>query len=102
MDTTHTPPTENPRLLAIKRMFHMPTAPALLLVALLDGEVITQHVMVENGIAPSDVTARSVVSRLRKYLEAREIQIESQYGTGYWLNKDQLQKVLALLPEGVS
>lgn len=76
----------------------------MLLDALLGGDVVSQQFMIDNGIAPSEVTARSVVSRLRKHLKAREIEIESQYGTGYWLDQPQRNKLLSeikeLLPTG--
>jgi hypothetical protein len=105
MVTTHAP-LDNTRMLAIKRLHRLPNSAALLLDVLLDGGVVTPKTIIECGIAPSEVSARAVVCKLRKHLKAGGVQIQSQYGTGYWLDKaerDYLMSGLSeLLPGGVN
>lgn len=97
MVTTHTPHTEQSRVLAIRRHYRLPHAQAIVLDLLLDGELVSIQDMLDAGAAPTAVTARVVVHRVRNFLQEKDIRLQSLYATGYSIEEAPREKLLEAL-----
>jgi hypothetical protein len=87
MDTT--PPLQTPdHIRSLKVLYHLPQARAMALHMLLTNQVCTVQEIAEAGVAPTVASARVVMHRLKKFLDAHGTELQSGKETGYWLTNE--------------
>lgn len=93
MDTT--PQAEDRpinRLVSLKLLYKLTPSQGLAMEMLMGQQLVTSSDLVEAAVAPTDITARTVMKRLRAALKGK-VEIQNKYAVGYWINPEAKLKV---------
>jgi len=83
-----------PRQAAIQHLYKLTQKQALMVDVLLEKKVLTWQEMVTLELAPSMKAARVLIAKARKILEKFDVTINNGYGTGYFIEPADREKIL--------
>lgn len=93
MDTTQKNRPLN-RLVSLKLVYKLTPSQGLALDMLMERQLVTADDLVEEAVAPSTTTARTVLKRLRQ-ATSDKFQIQNKYAVGYWITPEIKNKIMA-------
>lgn len=86
-----TPLTTEERITTLKLRYHIPQAQALMLELLLTNKLCTMQDLIDGGVAIKEGSVRVVKLRLKDFLLANNIALNSRQKVGYWLSPEAKQ-----------